>query len=61
MTVSEYLFYCKQTGLSIEEMSRMTMGMCLDHIEEWVSARTKDDDKAPRKATQADIRALKGR
>lgn len=61
MTVSEYLYYCKQTGLSIDEMSKMTMGMCLDHIEEWVAARTKKENLQPRKATQADIQRLKGR
>lgn len=61
MTVSEYLFYCKQTGLTIEEMSQITMGMCLDHIEEWVASRSKKEHLQPRKATQTDIQRLKGR
>ena len=60
MTVSEYLFLCKKSGLSLMEMEQMTIGMCLDHIEEYFVAL---DPKlaAPQKATQADINRLKGR
>lgn len=42
------------------EMELMTIGMCLDHIEEYfVSLNPKL--AAPKQATQADIQRLKGR
>lgn len=60
MTVSEYLLFCKKSGLSLIEMESMTIGACLDHIEEYfVSMHPKL--RAPQQATQDDIQRLKGR
>ena len=60
MTVSEYLLFCKKTGLSLFEMEAMTIGACLDHIEEYF-ANANPKLTAPQQATQADINRLKGR
>lgn len=60
MTVSEYLLFCKKSGLTIQEMEMMTIGMCLDHIEEYFVSLDPKLAKPP-KATQSDINRLKGR
>lgn len=60
MTVSEYLLSCKLAKLSIDEMEFMTIGMCLDHIEEYAIAMN-PKLAAPKEATQSDIQRLKGR
>ena len=60
MTVSEYLLSCKMAKLTIEEMEYMTIGMCLDHIEEY-TVFVNPKMLAPKQATQSDIQRLKGR
>lgn len=44
-------------------MELMTIGMCLDYIDEYneIHNPTEQKETKPRKATQADIQALKGR
>ncbi|WP_256386310.1 hypothetical protein [Rummeliibacillus sp. TYF005] len=44
-------------------MELMTIGMCLDYIDEYNEIHNPKEQKEnkPRKATQADIEALKGR
>ena len=41
-------------------MEFMTIGMCLDHIEEY-AVKLNPKLMAPQQATQADIQRLKGR
>ena len=60
MTVSEYFFLCKKSGLTLFEMEEMTIGVCLDHIEEYFISQNPELLK-PDKATQDDINKLKGR
>lgn len=60
MTVSEYLLSCKLANLSILEMKQISIGMCLDHIEEYTAFKC-PASKLPKQATQADIQRLKGR
>lgn len=60
MTVSEYLLSCKLAKLSFVEMRMMSIGMCLDHIEEYV-VHMNPKLRAPKLASQSDIQRLKGR
>jgi len=60
MTVSEYLLSCKLSKLTIDEMKFMTLGMCLDHIEEY-SVLMNPEIQKEKEATQTDIQRLKGR
>lgn len=60
MTTSEYLLSCKIAKLSIQELELITIGMALDHCEEWAVARN-PELRAEKEATQADIQRFKGR
>lgn len=60
MTVSEYLLSCKMASLSILEMKQISIGMCLDHIEEYTALKY-PKEALPKQATQDDIQRLKGR
>lgn len=60
MTATEFLLACKLAGLTMQEMQEMTIGMCLDYIEEYTVFRY-PQTAAPQQATQADIQRLKGR
>lgn len=54
---------CRAAKLSYDDMELMTIGMCLDYMDEYndfYSSKT-DNKSKTRKATQADIQALKGR
>lgn len=48
----------KQINLSFGEMDMISIGMVLDMIAEYVDMKTPQENKV-RKATQADINALK--
>ncbi|RPJ97292.1 hypothetical protein CW357_01095 [Rummeliibacillus sp. TYF005] len=58
-----YLALCRSTKLEHADMELMTIGMCLDYIDEYNEIHNPKEQKEnkPRKATQADIEALKGR
>lgn len=52
----------KESKLSFDEMDLMSIGMVLEHIELYFEMKYPKDDKGKgvvRKATQADINALK--
>ncbi|MFJ3386619.1 hypothetical protein [Lysinibacillus sp. NPDC086135] len=50
----------KEAKLSFDEMDMMSIGMVLEHIELYFEMKhPKDDKPTVRKATQADINALK--
>ncbi|MEY9980476.1 hypothetical protein [Lysinibacillus sp. RC79] len=53
----------KEAKLSFDEMDLMSIGMVLEHIELYFEMKSPKDDKngkvTVRKATQADIDALK--
>lgn len=53
----------KEAGLSLEEIDLISIGMVLEHIELYFEMKSSKDDKngkvTVRKATQADIDALK--
>lgn len=47
---------CKQVGLSIYEMDKyMTIGSCIDYIDEYIEQNKKEEKPKVRKNTQEDI------
>ena len=48
------MFYCKQVGLTSEDMQIMDIGDCLDYIQEWIDHNNPEKEKK-RKATQSDF------
>lgn len=48
---------CKECKLSTEDLEHMTIGNCIDYIEEYISMKDTDKKKsnAVREATQADF------
>ena len=46
---------CKETGLDGDDLEHMTVGMCLDFIDEYTSHKNPDKQKEKtRNATQSD-------
>lgn len=56
-TSESFLFVCKQAGLTPEEMGEMTIGDCLDYIQEFVDSHKKQEGKKAsiRRAGQDDF------
>ncbi|KGR88727.1 hypothetical protein CD32_01295 [Lysinibacillus odysseyi 34hs-1 = NBRC 100172] len=56
MSTETYLVLCKEARLDHEDLDSMTMGMVLDHIDEYFEMKNpKKKKKAVRKASQADF------
>lgn len=53
-TVESYLSCCKETGLSIDDLKHISIGMALDYQTDYVELRSRDETGV-RKATQADF------
>ncbi|WP_196299542.1 hypothetical protein, partial [Streptococcus pneumoniae] len=53
-TVESYLSCCKETGLSIDDLKHISIGMALDYQTDYVNLRS-EDKGGERKATQADF------
>ncbi len=56
-TEESFFYCCRQVGLSIDDMEKMNIGQCLDHIQEWIDSQTKkpSEKAVSRKATQDDF------
>lgn len=55
MTTELFLFLCKKVELSKSEMEDMTIGMCIDYMEEVIEMNNGEKKSKARKATQADF------
>lgn len=55
MTTELFLFLCKKVELSKEDMEDMTIGMCIDYMEEVIEMNNGEKKPKVRKATQADF------
>ncbi|WP_340080736.1 hypothetical protein, partial [Streptococcus agalactiae] len=53
-TVESYLSCCKETGLSIDDLKYISIGMALDYQTDYVELRSRGETGV-RKATQADF------
>lgn len=49
---------CKLVGLSIEDLEMMTIGECLDYIDNYVDIKNGKQEEKVRKATQDDFDAF---
>lgn len=54
MSTELFLFLCKKVDLDKSYMEDMTIGMCIDYMEELVEINNPNKSKS-RKATQADF------
>lgn len=54
ITTETFLCLCRKAKLTHEDMEVMTVGMCLDYIEEYVDMSNPKKSKN-RKATQSDF------
>lgn len=45
----------KKCGLTMDELEIMTIGMCLDYIDEYIDQQNGEKKPKVRKATQADF------
>lgn len=57
ITTDSLLLLCRQCGLSKEDLEDMTIGMCLDYIDEYIEMQNPKKKKA-RRATQSDYDAF---
>ena len=46
---------CKKVELTYDDMEFMTVGMCLDYIDEFIDQNSTNKEKPTRKATQEDF------
>lgn len=49
---------CKMAGLTLEDMDMMTIGECLDYIENYVDVKNGNQEETVRQATQDDFDAF---
>lgn len=54
VTTESFLLLCRKVNLYREDLEDMTIGMCLDYIEEYLEMRKPDNTKV-RIATQSDF------
>lgn len=56
MSTGLFFLICKQSGLDHSDLDRLTISMCLDHIDEYVELNDpKRGEDRVRKATQEDM------
>lgn len=53
--MSLFFYVCRQVGLTSEDMEEMTIGDCLDYVQEYIDNQKKDENPTARKATQEDF------
>lgn len=57
LTTELFLYLCKKVDLNFSELEEMTIGMCMDYMDEWIARNNSsgEESKQARKATQADF------
>ncbi|WP_188859570.1 hypothetical protein [Oceanobacillus indicireducens] len=46
---------CKMVGLTLEDLDMMTIGECLDYVENYVDIKSGKQEEKTRRATQDDF------
>ena len=54
ITTESFILLCRKCDLYREDLENMTIGMCLDYIEEYIEMNNPADQKI-RKASQSDF------
>lgn len=57
LTTEAFYFLCRRCGLQRDDFEDMTIGMCIDYIDEYIREMT-DPKERVREATQADFDAF---
>lgn len=55
MSTELFLFLCKKVELNRLDLEDMTIGMCLDYVDEYIEQSDTKSTKRSRKATQSDF------
>lgn len=55
MSTELFLFLCKKVKLNRLDLEDMTIGMCLDYMDEYIEQSDTKSTKRSRKATQSDF------
>ncbi len=55
MSTELFLFLCKKVELNRLDLEDMTIGMCLDYMDEYIEQSDIKSTKKSRKATQSDF------
>jgi hypothetical protein len=58
ITTDSFFVVCKQTGLDLDDLDHMTIGGCLDFIDEYIEYKKPNKKKKARKAKQSDFDAF---
>ena len=58
LTTESFFMTCKLVGLTLEDMEYMTIGQCLDYVEEYFRLKNGDKEETVRKGKQADFDAF---
>lgn len=58
LTTESFFLTCKLAGLTINDMEYMTIGECLDYIENYVDIKNGKQEETVRKANQDDFDAF---
>ena len=58
LTTESFFLTCKLAGLTINDMEYMTIGECLDYVENYVDIKSGKPETTIRKATQDDFDAF---
>lgn len=54
MSTESFFVLCRKSGLQLVDLETMTIGMCLDYIDEYIEQQNPKKSKA-RKASQSDF------
>lgn len=55
LTTESFFMTCKMVGLTLEDLDMMTIGECLDYVENYVNIRSGKQEDKVRKANQDDF------
>lgn len=55
MSTEQFIALCYKCKLSYADIDIMTIGGCLDYIDEWIDLHDEEKEPEVREATQADI------
>ena len=55
MSTELFLFLCKKVKLNRLDLEDMTIGMCLDYMDEYIEQSDTKSTKRSRKSTQSDF------
>lgn len=55
LTTESFFMTCKMVGLTLEDMEMMTIGECLDYVENYIDVKNGKQEERVRQANQDDF------